>query len=205
MEGPHSDYLFDNQMQLHDLSGILPRTACYILQEVQRLHSYIHDEIKVEISAIEIYLDQVRDLFSDKQIELLTDNKKQVCLKGQTWRSVNKIEDFLNSIKLSASKRVFGSNGLNSHSSRSHHVFQIKIHSTDKLSKPRVSLLNIVDLAGSERRTAQTATQSKSIAPQTTKLSKSMQLSAEELRHKQTPCGCADHPELAHQVPNMLK
>lgn len=114
----------------------------------------------------------------------MTDNKKQVILKGQTWRSVSKIADFLNSIRLSASKRVFGSNGTNSHSSRSHHVFQIKIHSTDKLSKPRVSLLNIVDLAGSERRSVQQASQSKSIAP-ISKLSKSVQISAEELRLKQ--------------------
>jgi hypothetical protein len=37
MEGPHSNFLFDEQMQLHELSGILPRTACYILKEVERL------------------------------------------------------------------------------------------------------------------------------------------------------------------------
>lgn len=152
MEGPHSDFLVNDQMEIHELSGILPRTAVYILTEVQRLQKYIYDEIKIEISALEIYLDQVRDLFSDQQVELMTDIKKQVQLKGQTWRIVSDIADFLNSIKLSAQKRVFGSNGINSHSSRSHHVFQIRINGTDKLRKPRQSLLNIVDLAGSERR-----------------------------------------------------
>jgi hypothetical protein len=65
MEGPHSDFLVDERMEVHDLSGILPRTACYILKEVQRLQKYIYDEIKVEISALEIYLDTVKDLFSD--------------------------------------------------------------------------------------------------------------------------------------------
>mmetsp|Transcript_9537 Transcript_9537/g.14592 ORF Transcript_9537/g.14592 Transcript_9537/m.14592 type:complete len:85 (-) Transcript_9537:489-743(-) len=40
------------------------------------------------------------------------------------------------------------------HSSRSHHVFQIRISTVDKLGKPQQSLLNIVDLAGSERRHA---------------------------------------------------
>ena len=73
-------------------------------------------------------------------------------LQGQTWRVVKDVKDFLSSIKLSAEKRVFAKNGVNSHSSRSHHVFQIRFFSTDKLRKPRQSLLNIVDLAGSERR-----------------------------------------------------
>lgn len=65
MEGPHSDFLVNDRMDIHELSGILPRTAVYILTEVQRLQKYIYDEIKIEISALEIYLDQVRDLFSD--------------------------------------------------------------------------------------------------------------------------------------------
>ena len=52
----------------------------------------------------------------------------------------------------SAAKRIFKNNGINPHSSRSHHVFQIRINSYDKLGKPHQSLLNIVDLAGSERR-----------------------------------------------------
>lgn len=37
-------------------------------------------------------------------------------------------------------------------SSRSHHVFQIRIQTFDKLGKACQSFLNIVDLAGSERR-----------------------------------------------------
>ena len=60
-------------MELHDLSGILPRTALYIVQECQRLKQYIYDEIKVEISALEIYCDTVKDLFTDKQVKLMTD------------------------------------------------------------------------------------------------------------------------------------
>jgi hypothetical protein len=47
---------------------------------------------------------------------------------------------------------VFRDNGLNEKSSRSHHIFQIKIHTYNKFGKPTESLLNVVDLAGSERR-----------------------------------------------------
>ena len=49
-------------------------------------------------------------------------------------------------------KRVFKNNGINPHSSRSHHVFQIRVNTKNKLGKPCQSYLNIVDLAGSERR-----------------------------------------------------
>ena len=60
-------------MQLLDLSGILPRTAVFIINEVKRLKSYIYTEIKVEISSLEIYCDKVKDVFSEKIIELFTD------------------------------------------------------------------------------------------------------------------------------------
>jgi kinesin family protein C1 len=59
---------------------------------------------------------------------------------------------------LSSSKRVFASNGANEHSSRSHHVFQIRIRGQNKAFQDVESLLNIVDLAGSERRFESTTT-----------------------------------------------
>jgi hypothetical protein len=46
---------------------------------------------------------------------------------------------------------MYGQNGVNDHSSRSHHIFQVKVLGFDKLKKAQTSLLNIVDLAGSER------------------------------------------------------
>lgn len=38
----------------------------------------MYDEIKIEISALEIYCDIVKDLFSDKTVELLTDKEKAI-------------------------------------------------------------------------------------------------------------------------------
>ena len=84
-------------------------------------------------------------------IELATDIRGKIMLKNQTWKKLNKVEEFLELIKLSSSKRVFGKNDYHEHSSRSHHIFQILIKSKDKAMQPRQSLLNIVDLAGSER------------------------------------------------------
>lgn len=105
------------------MSGILPRTACFIQEEVSRLQKFKDNKIEVEISALEIYCDSVKDLFSEEVIELQTDRTKVVRLKGQTWRKIDHLSDFLQSIKLSASRRVFGNNGINAHSSRSHHIF----------------------------------------------------------------------------------
>lgn len=69
-------------MNLLDLSGILPRTAVFIINEVKRLKSYIYNEIKVEISSLEIYCDTVKDVFSEKMIDLLTDKNQKIVLKG---------------------------------------------------------------------------------------------------------------------------
>ena len=76
MEGPHSECLFDTNLNVHEMSGILPRTAVFLLSEVERLGKYIFDEIRVEISALEIYCDEVKDLFSNKVIDLMTDKNK---------------------------------------------------------------------------------------------------------------------------------
>ena len=62
------------------------------------------------------------------------------------------IARFLNLIHASSDRRIFKDNGKNDRSSRSHHIFQIKVRTTDILGRPVESLLNIVDLAGSERR-----------------------------------------------------
>ena len=65
---------------------------------------------------------------------------------------VNDPNEFMDIIMMSQQKRIFKFNGVNKTSSRSHHVFQIRIQTFDNKSNPCQSFLNIVDLAGSERR-----------------------------------------------------
>ena len=82
--------------------------------------------------------------------------KKSTNLKEEplTWiklQNLNFTENFRKQIKVSAQKRIFRANIKNDHSSRSHHIFQIKIFTPDKFGKIKESLLSIVDLAGSER------------------------------------------------------
>ena len=115
----------------------------------------------IEVSALEIYCEHIRDLLYNSSLQKNDQGKQRyidvktignkVQAIGQTWIRVDSPEQFLQQIYISSQRRVFKNNGINPHSSRSHHIFQIRINSFDKLGKPQKSLLNIVDLAGSER------------------------------------------------------
>ena len=106
----------------------------FLFEEKARLQKSIAGHFKIEASAIEIYCDQLRDLLSEDPqtmglgIDFRMDPyTKKVFVKGQTWKELKNVSEFLSIIKASNMKRVFGQNGWNAHSSRSHHVFQIRI------------------------------------------------------------------------------
>ena len=63
MEGPQDvDFLSDE-------AGILPRTALYIHKEIQRLLKQFKSDIRIKLSAIEIYCENIRELFKDDKNE----------------------------------------------------------------------------------------------------------------------------------------
>lgn len=53
-----------NTYQLNQKCGLLPRIAQYIHDQLANKKSINESEIKIEISAVDIYCDQVRDLFA---------------------------------------------------------------------------------------------------------------------------------------------
>lgn len=115
MEGPNQEQIFDESNNMtHHLSGILPRTAVFLFQELKRLENKLGSNFSLEISAIEIYCDKLRDLFSDSDsqgldIELAINPKdKKVFVKGQTWKKLTEVSEFLALIKVSSGKRQFG-------------------------------------------------------------------------------------------------
>jgi len=144
-----------NDGDLDELSGILPRTAEFLLKEVSRLKKLNGREFGLEVSSIEVYCDTVKDLYGTgpeaNDLNLIT-VKDKVVIQGQTWKRVETLLEFLEYIKLSSRKRIFSSNGVNEHSSRSHHIFQVKIAGQNARYEQFSSILNIIDLAGSERR-----------------------------------------------------
>ena len=76
MEGPNQEMLFDETtFNVHNLSGILPRTALFLFDEMKRMDRDFKRTFTLEISAIEVYCDTVRDLFSNDLgiVDLQTD------------------------------------------------------------------------------------------------------------------------------------
>ena len=128
MEGPTNrpGLLVDSKTQsAHKVSGILPRIAIFLQQEMERYRKMLGKDLKIEVSALEIYCDNIRDLLStraDQYLDLKNSGGKTVC-PGQTWVKIFSPQDFLKQIEISQSKRIFKDNGMNQRSSRSHHVF----------------------------------------------------------------------------------
>ena len=90
MEGPSCDsgpkdnqLLIDQQnMNATELDGILPRTALLLHNEVKKYAS-MGKKISYEVSAIEIYCENIRDLLcendSPQYLELMNQGKNVIC------------------------------------------------------------------------------------------------------------------------------
>ena len=73
MEGPSFNFILDqsilNSVQektaIEESSGILPRTAEFVFKEIHRIRSQGKKDYSIEISSLEIYCENVRDLYSD--------------------------------------------------------------------------------------------------------------------------------------------
>ena len=107
MEGPNSELKFDQTTnQPFKLSGILPRTAIFIWDEITRYRKQFGLTIFIEVSALEIYCETIRDLLwepTDKKdknltttnyVEMKTIGNKVQCI-GQTWLKVDSPQMFL--------------------------------------------------------------------------------------------------------------
>ena len=63
MEGPDSNNMFEPDTgKPSDVAGILPRIAVFIEAEMQRYMRQFGQEIVIEVSALEIYCENIRDL-----------------------------------------------------------------------------------------------------------------------------------------------
>lgn len=93
MEGPtlqdhlfhDSSILLDQQTQRPtDQAGILPRIAFYIQKEIKRYEKLHGKSIKFEVSALEIYCENIRDLLSenDNQYLEIKNNKNAIFCPG---------------------------------------------------------------------------------------------------------------------------
>lgn len=160
--------------------GVVPRFVQEIFihkasYDQKRTGSTEDKEIRLWISYVEIYNEELRDLLAPGkdpvQMRIIDHPKMGVCVPGLTENacsspeSVEKLMDFGNK------KRVVGATQMNAVSSRSHAVFRLRVQTLEGLPpdeekekagedtrKILSSQCNLVDLAGSER---QSKTQAK--------------------------------------------
>merc|ERR1719510_1111117 len=93
----------------------------------------------------------VFDLLSGKsKLRVLEDGKQQVVVVGLTESVVTSVDDVLKLITSGNNLRTSGQTSANSHSSRSHAVFQIILRE-NKGRKPLFGKFSLIDLAGNER------------------------------------------------------
>lgn len=125
--------------------GIISRSIDKIFDIKSQLES-IGWKFNIEVSFIEIYLDQIRDLLSNNTNNIVANKDKYTNIQ------VNTVEDLDPILEQAAMKRAVAETMCNEKSSRSHSIFQLKIFAKNlELKQERNGAINLIDLAGSER------------------------------------------------------
>jgi kinesin family protein 2/24 len=100
------------------------------------LKSSTYDKLDLNVygTFFEIYGGKVYDLLNwKKQLQVLEDGNQQIQVVGLLEKEVCSVKEVLNLVKLGNSRRTSGQTSVNSHSSRSHAVFQIILRSKGNL------------------------------------------------------------------------
>lgn len=157
MQGPvlyDENFISEETSILNELSGVLPRTAEFIFEELKRLEK-VNSNQKIFFSALEIYNENIFDLFdrsADRPALTTYANKNNILIKNLISREIKSKKDILKFTKEASETRRTDSTIFNESSSRSHAVYQLRIEFFNNAKQEIISgLINIVDLAGSEK------------------------------------------------------
>ena len=142
--------------------GLVPR-AMETLMEVRRAMQANGWTVSFEVSALEIYNENIRDLLTDSvacdksKLDIVMDAKTgETYVKNLSSETVSSEQDIYSLLNLAASRRETAATVHNSVSSRSHSVVQLKVLMSHKKNREkRCGRLNLIDLAGSEKVTSE--------------------------------------------------
>ena len=133
--------------------GIMPRAVSDLFKILQKKKN---KEFRIQVSYIEIYNEEIRDLLGNREeIKLHEDPVKGVLLQGVKELYVDNVDNFFDILYKGNQKRTTGKTNANETSSRSHALLKINIENKDK-EGPNASNIScgrfiLVDLAGSEK------------------------------------------------------
>jgi len=154
--------------QEEDDAGVIPRMIDGLFDEKDRLEKEPLQELQVRISYLEIYKEQVTDLFAalnsrhtkGESLKIMEHPKLGVYVKGLYHMPCETKQDVMGNLEYGLKMRTIASTNMNQNSSRSHAVFTIIVNRLEgerpkgKDKDERKSLhakINLIDLAGSER------------------------------------------------------
>mmetsp|Transcript_20102 Transcript_20102/g.33351 ORF Transcript_20102/g.33351 Transcript_20102/m.33351 type:complete len:671 (+) Transcript_20102:27-2039(+) len=140
-------------------AGILPRGVEELFETIQ---SKCDGNGKVELSYLEIYNEEIRDLLSDKTpinpekkspvpLKIRETLNGEVYVSGLTATEVSTAKEIGDLMEVASSRRVTASTAMNAVSSRSHAICSFKVSGVLEGGEKFTSKLALVDLAGSER------------------------------------------------------
>ncbi|BBG95132.1 P-loop containing nucleoside triphosphate hydrolases superfamily protein [Prunus dulcis] len=135
--------------------GIIHRAVRDVFDRIQMIS---HREFLIRVSYMEIYNEEINDLFAveNQKLQIHESLERGIFVAGLREEIVSNAEQVLKLIESGEVNRHFGETNMNARSSRSHTIFRMVIESNAKdtsssIDAIRVSVLNLVDLAGSER------------------------------------------------------
>ena len=144
----------DGNTEVQEGDGMIPRACIDLFDNVSRK---CDGNAQVELSYLEIYNEEVRDLLSSTEnasLKIRENLNGEVYVSGLTAKQVSCPNDIGQLMEEASKKRVVGSTAMNAVSSRSHAICTLRISGmieSDSQVDKFTSKLTLVDLAGSER------------------------------------------------------
>lgn len=134
-----------------EYKGVIPRSAFNIFKTLEV--STDIKEVEIRCSMLEIYKEELRDLFTKERTELKIKESPErgIYVEGICENSVGSDEELLYWINVGEERRVWAETRHNAVSSRSHTLLMLEVKQilgNDSIKKGK---LNLVDLAGSEK------------------------------------------------------
>ncbi|CAJ1347893.1 unnamed protein product, partial [Effrenium voratum] len=116
-------------------SGVIPRMINGLFEEKERLEQEPLQELQVRISYLEIYKEQVTDLFTTQSsrhkgesLKIMEHPKLGVYVKGLCLMPCETKKDVMSNLEYGLKMRTIAATNMNQNSSRSHAVFTISVN-----------------------------------------------------------------------------
>ena len=153
--------------------GVIPRAVELLFRSMKELELRGW-KYRIDVCFLEVYNEQLRDLLAGKSssssgsLKIQHDASGRTSVVGCKVVPVETPEAVYALIATARAARAVAATRFNDYSSRSHSVFQLRLHGVNEQRNETVeSVLNLVDLAGSERLSATTPDDSSTAATAT--------------------------------------